>query len=447
MDRDTIAAVATPPGRGGVGIVRVSGPSLLPIIQGVLGFAPRSRHAHYCPFLDQDRSSIDEGIALYFPAPRSFTGEEVLELHGHGGPVVLDLLLRRVLSLGARPARPGEFSERAFLNGKLDLAQAEAIADLIDSQTAMAARLAKRSLEGELSRHAHALVDALMRLRVYVEAVLDFPDEETDLLTDGKVSDHFDDILFQINQVYANAAIGRLVRDGVTIVIAGRPNAGKSSLMNALAGQDRAIVTDLPGTTRDLLREEVQIEGLRVHLIDTAGLTESTDRVEQEGIRRAREEIAAADLLLWIADDQSHHAWEPADLPPMSAKVPILRLLNKIDLSGRPAGPVSSDYGTEIALSAKTGEGLDQLRHVIKDLIGYRGPTEGAFMARRRHLDALDRARASLAEGQRSFQTSHSAELLAEDLRAAQQALSEITGEVTSEDLLGRIFSTFCIGK
>jgi tRNA modification GTPase len=447
MDRDTIAAIATPAGRGGVGIVRVSGPSLSEIVQGVIGRPLTSRHAHFTRFLDADRTVIDEGIALFFPAPASFTGEDVLELQAHGGPVVMDLLLRRVLGLGARPARPGEFSERAFLNGKIDLAQAEAIADLIDSQTEVAARLASRSLKGDLSRRVHRLVEDLTRLRVYIEAALDFPDEEIDFLSDGKVSADLRAIAHQLVQIKAGAQLGRLVRDGMTLVIAGRPNAGKSSLMNALAGEDRAIVTEVPGTTRDLLREEVQIDGLPVHLIDTAGLRQSDDPVEREGIRRARAEIAKADLVLWVADDQSHHAWEVSDLPPLPGNVPILRVLNKIDLTGRPSGPVEGSADAQTALSAKTGRGLDYLRLFIKDLMGYQAPTEGAFMARRRHLDALERADSLVARGVEAFQETGSAELLAEDLRGAQNALSEITGTFSSEDLLGRIFSSFCIGK
>ncbi|MES9855721.1 MAG: tRNA uridine-5-carboxymethylaminomethyl(34) synthesis GTPase MnmE [Sedimenticola sp.] len=445
--QETIAAIATPPGMGGVGIVRISGKDLSAIAEALIGRLPSPRQAHLCRFLDSKEGAIDEGIALYFPAPYSFTGEDVLELQGHGGPVVMDLLLQRVLSCGARLAHAGEFSQRAFLNDKLDLTQAEAIADLIESGTAAAARLAVRSLEGAFSRQINQLLNELINLRTYVEAAIDFPEEEIDFLSDGKVSANLRSVEESISTVQKSAQIGRLLRDGMVLVIAGVPNAGKSSLLNALAGRDSAIVTEIPGTTRDLLREQIQIEGMPLHLVDTAGLRESSDRVEQEGIRRAREEIANADRILWIFDDSAdpdHDAFDRSSLPP---SVPLTLIRNKIDASG--TAPSISDNGqcVEIALSAKTGDGMEQLRTHLKESMGYSGPEEGVFIARRRHLDALERASEHLATGKRALENSGSGELLAEDLRQAQQALGEITGEFTADDLLGQIFGSFCIGK
>ncbi len=432
---------------GGVGIVRISGKDLSAIAEALIGRLPSPRQAHLCRFLDSKEGAIDEGIALYFPAPYSFTGEDVLELQGHGGPVVMDLLLQRVLSCGARLAHAGEFSQRAFLNDKLDLTQAEAIADLIESGTAAAARLAVRSLEGAFSRQINQLLNELINLRTYVEAAIDFPEEEIDFLSDGKVSANLRSVEESISTVQKSAQIGRLLRDGMVLVIAGVPNAGKSSLLNALAGRDSAIVTEIPGTTRDLLREQIQIEGMPLHLVDTAGLRESSDRVEQEGIRRAREEIANADRILWIFDDSAdpdHDAFDRSSLPP---SVPLTLIRNKIDASG--TAPSISDNGqcVEIALSAKTGDGMEQLRTHLKESMGYSGPEEGVFIARRRHLDALERASEHLATGKRALENSGSGELLAEDLRQAQQALGEITGEFTADDLLGQIFGSFCIGK
>ncbi|MES9880392.1 MAG: tRNA uridine-5-carboxymethylaminomethyl(34) synthesis GTPase MnmE [Sedimenticola sp.] len=445
--QETIAAIATPPGMGGVGIVRISGKDLSAIAEALIGRLPSPRQAHLCRFLDSKEGAIDEGIALYFPAPYSFTGEDVLELQGHGGPVVMDLLLQRVLGCGARLAHAGEFSQRAFLNDKLDLTQAEAIADLIESGTAAAARLAVRSLEGAFSRQINQLLNKLINLRTYVEAAIDFPEEEIDFLSDGKVSANLRSVEESISTVQKSAQIGRLLRDGMVLVIAGVPNAGKSSLLNALAGRDSAIVTEIPGTTRDLLREQIQIEGMPLHLVDTAGLRESSDRVEQEGIRRAREEIANADRILWVFDDSAdpdHDALDRSSLPP---SVPLTLIRNKIDASG--TAPSISDNGqcVEIALSAKTGDGIELLRRHLKESMGYSGPEEGVFIARRRHLDALERASEHLATGKRALENSGSGELLAEDLRQAQQALGEITGEFTADDLLGQIFGSFCIGK
>ena len=444
---DTISAIATPPGFGGVGIVRVSGPAVRPLGAAILGSMPPPRRAAHRVFLDSAGKALDEGLALFFPSPYSFTGEDVLELQGHGGPLVLDLLLRRTLELGARPARPGEFTERAFLNGKLDLVQAEAIADLIASTTETAVRLAGRSLQGEFSRRIHALVDALIHLRTFFEAAIDFPEDEIDLLHNGQTRSELAAVLAQVDQVIAAAQQGRLIREGIQLVIAGPPNAGKSSLLNALSGSDRAIVTAYPGTTRDLLREEIQIGGMPVHVVDTAGLRHSEDPVEQEGIRRARAQIDQADRVLWVFDDQC-----PLDLRELEAarfrrQLPVTLVRNKIDLTGIEPGLQETAAGTEVALSARTGAGLDILREHLQAAVGYQANPEGLFMARRRHLDALESARTQLVQAATLLEDSPAAELIAEHLRLAQKSLGEITGEFTTEDLLGRIFSTFCIGK
>lgn len=444
---DTIAAVATPPGRGGVGIVRVSGPACSDIAQAIIGLVPEPRYATLALFRDAEGSVIDEGIVLFFPAPNSFTGEHVLEFQGHGGPVVMDLLLSRILSLGARMARPGEFSERAFLNDKLDLVQAEAIADLIEADTAAAARLATRSLQGAFSRQIHGLVHSLIQLRMFVEAAIDFPEEEIDFLSDGKVSADLQSVIENLRAVQENARVGRLLRDGMHLVIAGQPNAGKSSLLNALAGRESAIVTEVPGTTRDLLREQIQIDGMPLHLVDTAGLRDSEDRVELEGIRRAREEIAQADRILWVFDDQAdpqHDALNRKALPP---GVPLTLIRSKIDLTGARPGIHETKGGTEIGLSTLSGEGIEALKQHLKECMGYRGEQEGEFIARRRHLDALERAAACLVTAERVFLETGAGELLADDLLQAQNALGEITGEFSADDLLGEIFSSFCIGK
>ena len=453
---DTIAAIATPIGRGGVGIVRVSGPLVNAIIARVIGRDLIPRVAHYGPFLehvDVERAGqpLDVGIALFFPGPHSFTGEDVLELQGHGGPVILDCLLREVIRLGARLARPGEFSERAFLNDKIDLAQAEAIADLIDSASEQAARSALRSLQGEFSTRIDALVDQLTRLRMYVEAAIDFPEEEIDFLADGKIARDIVGLLEQIDAVLCQAQQGSLLREGMTIVIAGAPNAGKSSLLNALAGRDSAIVTPIAGTTRDVLREHIQIDGLPLHIIDTAGLRDSSDAVEQEGIRRAWREIERADHLLLVVDSQIEqdidiNALWPVDAPLALPQIPITIVRNKCDLSGLAAGVIATTPAV-LTLSAKTGDGIDILRQHLKTSIGFSGSGEGSFLARRRHLDALLRARDYLYDGQQQLLQHHAGELLAEDLRQCQRALGEITGQVSADDLLGRIFSSFCIGK
>lgn len=448
MTADTIVAIATPPGVGGVGIVRVSGPNVGKIAENLLGKSPRPRYATFARFRDADGVPVDEGIALLFKAPRSFTGEDVLELQGHGGPVVLDRLLARVLALGARPARPGEFTERAFLNGKLDLARAEAVADLIEAGTEAAARAAMNSLSGVFSERVEALVEALIELRVYIEAAIDFAEEEIDFLADEQLSRRLDDLQVRLKRLRAEAGQGRLLRDGMSLVIAGRPNAGKSSLLNRLAGQDSAIVTDVPGTTRDVLRERIQLDGMPLHVIDTAGLRDSTDPVEREGIRRAWNEIEKADRVLLVIDDRAGlTAEDRAIRDRLPERLPLTLIRNKIDLSGTGPGVTSDDRITEVHLSAKTGAGLDALRDHLKQAMGYAGAGEGLFCARRRHLDALERTANHLSAAQHQLDVMRAGELVAEELRLAQQALGEITGEFTSDDLLGRVFSTFCIGK
>jgi tRNA modification GTPase len=445
---DTIAAIATPPGHGGIGIVRLSGSAVLDIAQRLFGRVPEPRRAERHDFLDAEGVLIDSGLVLYFPAPASFTGEHVLELHGHGGPVVMDLLLTRMLSLGARAARPGEFSERAFLNGKLDLAQAEAIADLIDSGTVRAARAAARSLQGVFSERIRELLERLIALRSWIEACMDFPEEEIDLLTDARLEAQIWELSEAIGEVFTSAHQGQLLHDGITLVIAGRPNAGKSSLLNALAGFDAAIVTDIPGTTRDVLREHIQIDGIPLHVIDTAGLHESSDPVEQAGMARARRALEHADRVLLVVDDQA--GFTPADaaiLGALPAGVPHTRIRSKIDRTGRVPGLYEGGTGVEVALSAHSGAGLDALRGHLKQCVGFQEQVEGGYSARRRHLDALQRALDHITEGARLLREQQAAELLAEELREAQQDLGEITGTFTSEDLLDRIFSSFCIGK
>jgi tRNA modification GTPase len=444
---DTICAIATPPGHGGIGIVRASGPAVPSLATAILGRLPAERHAHFARFLDGSGEVIDEGLALFFPGPRSFTGEDVLELQGHGGPAILDRLLRRLIELGARLAGPGEFSERAFLNGKLDLAQAEAVADLIAATSEAGARAAMRSLQGEFSAAVHALVEALIELRLYVESAIDFPDEEIDFLSEGAVSGRLTAIEERLAEVLATARRGQVLRDGMTVVIAGRPNAGKSSLLNRLAGYEAAIVTDVAGTTRDVLREHIHIDGMPLHVIDTAGLRNSADLVEQEGIRRAWHAIEAADQVLLLVDDRhGPEAIEHAVLARLPAGVGVTLIRNKIDLSGTAPGLGVGARGPELAVSAHTGEGLDALRAHLKSLMGYDAETSG-FIARRRHLEALERAASHLTLGRQQLEIYRAGELLAEELRQAQTALSEITGEFTSDDLLGRIFSSFCIGK
>ncbi|RTE65424.1 tRNA uridine-5-carboxymethylaminomethyl(34) synthesis GTPase MnmE [Amphritea opalescens] len=452
INQDTIAAQATPPGRGGVGIVRVSGKLAATIAEQVVGFIPKPRYAHYGPFYDADQHQLDQGLALYFPGPNSFTGEDVLELQGHGGPIIMDFILRRVVECGARLANPGEFSERAFLNDKLDLTQAEAIADLIDSSSEQAARCALKSLQGAFSERIHQLVESLTRLRIYVEAAIDFPEEEIDFLADGKVAGDLQQIIDKLLEVKQEARQGSLIREGMNVVIAGRPNAGKSSLLNALAGKESAIVTDIAGTTRDVLREHIHIDGMPLHIIDTAGLRDSPDEVERIGISRAWDEIQKADRVLLMVDGSTTATDDPQQIWPEfvsrlddQSKITVIR--NKCDLTSEE--PVIGEHHghTLISLSAKADIGVNNLRQHLKDCMGYASTTEGGFLARRRHIDALNRAESLLLTGQEQLIYGGAGELLAEDLREAQHHLSEITGEFSSDDLLGRIFSSFCIGK
>ncbi len=449
--QDTIAALATPPGRGGVGIIRVSGPACRAIAEAMLAHPPASRQAHYGPFRGET-AILDEGIALFFPGPHSFTGEDVLELQGHGGPVIMDLLLERCVQLGARLARPGEFSERAFLNDKLDLAQAEAIADLIEASSRAAAENALRSLQGEFSHRVQALVQRLIELRIYVEAAIDFPEEEIDFLGDGKVADMLQAVTMELGQVRAAAGQGALMREGMNVVIAGRPNAGKSSLLNALTEQETAIVTAIEGTTRDVLREQIHLDGMPLHIIDTAGLRDTPDAVEKIGVARAWAEIEKADRILLLVDAGTTTATDPMLIWPEfvdrlqdASRLTLVR--NKIDTSRELPGIDASAATPIVRLSAKTGAGVEALKEHLKEVVGYSMTTEGRFSARRRHLDALDRAQQALTNGESQLYGFGAGELLAEDLRDAQQALGEITGEFSADDLLGEIFGSFCIGK
>ena len=441
---DTIVAPATAPGYSGVGIVRISGPDTERIARQVLGSLPEPRTATFRTFRDSSGEQLDTGLALYFPAPTSFTGESVLELQGHGGPVVVSMLVDAAVEMGARLAEPGEFSKRAYLNGKLDLVQAEAIADLIDSGTAQAARAALRSLSGAFSKTVNALAEQLTRLRMHVEAAIDFPEEEIDFLSDEALLSRLEECGQAFATLVAEARVGRVLRDGYQVVIVGKPNAGKSSLMNRLSGEDTAIVTEVAGTTRDVLREQINIDGLAVELIDTAGIRENPDRIEEEGIRRARSALRNADAVLWIQDATDDSPQSLDESVPEGAPVTIVR--NKIDKSGELEGADPDDDGL-VRLSAKTGAGVDALRLRLRRLAGYRNLGEGAFTARRRHIDALRRAHRHFRTGRKALQETRAGELLAEELRLAQQALGEITGTVTSDDLLGRIFSEFCIGK
>jgi tRNA modification GTPase len=441
---ETIVAIASAPGRGAVGVIRVSGPRVPEIATAVIGSLPAARQARLASFLDAHGDAIDQGVALYFPFPQSYTGEHVLELQGHGGTLVLDLLLQRLLELGCRMARPGEFSERAFLNGKMDIAQAEAIADLIGAGTAAAARAAVRSLQGEFSARIDDLKSKITGLRVYVEAAIDFPDEEIDFLSDRSLQERLSSVFEGFDSLSQAARQGALLREGLTVVIAGRPNAGKSSLLNRLAGEEVAIVTDLPGTTRDVLRRQVHLDGLPLNLVDTAGLRPTADVVEAEGVRRARQEIARADRVLYILDAAT--AGEP-ELEGLPAGVPVTLVFNKIDLSGETPVLDASTVPPRVFISALTGAGIPLLRSHLKAAAGYLDSDSGALAARRRHLDALTRARGLVQCAADTLSDTRAFELFAEDLRLAQHALGEITGEFTSEDLLGEIFGSFCIGK
>lgn len=456
LERDTIVAIATAPGKGGVGIVRLSGEQSLTIAKTITQRdVLQPRFAHYANFYQANNSEqlLDQGIALYFQAPNSFTGEDVIELQGHGGPVILDAIVQECIKLGARMARPGEFSERAFLNDKLDLAQAEAIADLIDSASLEAAKNAVRSLQGEFSNKIHKLVEQLIHLRLYVEAAIDFPDEDIDFLSDGKVENDLLAIIAELEQLLSQAQQGRILQEGMTVVIAGKPNAGKSSLLNALAGFEAAIVTDIEGTTRDVLKEHILIDGMPLHIIDTAGLRDSPDLVEQEGIRRAWQAIHNADAILLVVDSSTQAIENSAAIWPeftsqLNQNDHLTVIANKCDLNNSPAGISQDQQGnTVIHLSAKQKMGIDLLREHLKKIAGFNQQGEGGFTARRRHLEALEKAMTYLQHGKHQLLTAGAGELLAEDLRYCQQHLNEITGEFTADDLLGRIFSSFCIGK
>lgn len=446
---DTIAAIATPPGRGGIGIVRVSGKLALDIAEKITAIKPTPRYAHYSNFNDAEGLVIDIGLIIYFPAPHSFTGEDIIEFQGHGGPVVMDSLLQRILQLGARLATPGEFSQRAFLNDKIDLTQAEAIADLIDSSSQQAARSAVRSLQGEFSKRIDHFLEKLINLRIYIEAAIDFPDEEVDFLSDGKVEWDLMQLLNELKLLIAATKQGTILREGVSVVIAGHPNAGKSTLLNQLSGREAAIVTDIPGTTRDVMREYILIDGVPLHIIDTAGLRDSDDPIEQEGIRRARQEIDNADRVLVIIDGQQ---LKDIDIKQyiqsqFNPAIPVTIIINKIDLLGTKVHREFLEGYDCLYISAKQALGIDLLRQYLREQFGFNQTNEGGFIARRRHLQALENALQSIKQGAKQLSIHHAGELVAEDLRVAQQYLCEITGEFTSDDLLGKIFSEFCIGK
>lgn len=462
-DTDTICAIATPPGRSGVGIVRISGPLSGDIALKILHFLPSPRHAHFTGFYDTDSTLIDQGLALYFPSPNSFTGEDVLELQGHGGYFILDYLLKEAIKAGARIARPGEFSERAFLNDKIDLAQAEAIADLIESSSEEAARSAMRTLQGDFSKLINSLCTAIIELRAYIEAAIDFSEEEIDFLTEGKTAESLRSILNQLDSILAQAKQGALLREGMSVVIAGKPNAGKSSLLNALAGKESAIVTDIAGTTRDTLIEHINIDGMPLHITDTAGLRESDDVVEREGIRRALQAIENADRILLMVDSSQDKVTPQNLLSYLSGlgfqklntainlnRVTIIQ--NKIDKANLLESIYTShdeddNAITTLHISAKNQLGLSLLRDHLKDCMGYQSAGEGGFIARRRHLDSLESARICLLQAENQLLGKKAGELVAEDLRHAHQHLGEITGEFSTDDLLGKIFSSFCVGK
>lgn len=462
-DTDTICAIATPPGRSGVGIVRISGPQSREIANKILHFNPTPRHAHFTNFHDQDSRLIDQGIALFFPSPNSFTGEDVLELQGHGGYFILDFLLNEAIKAGARIARPGEFSERSFLNGKIDLTQAEAIADLIESSSEEAARSAMRTLQGDFSRLIHSLCASIVDLRVYVEAAIDFTEEEIDFLTEGKTAESLKSIINQLDSILLQAQQGALLREGMSVVIAGKPNAGKSSLLNALAGKDSAIVTDIAGTTRDTLVERINIDGMPLHITDTAGLRESDDIVEKEGIRRALQAIESADRILLVVDSCQDNV-QPENLQEYLIGLGFLKIgtaidpgrvtiiQNKIDKTNLEGGVYTNRDAddnaiTTVHISAKNKTGIALLRNHLKDCMGFQYAGEGGFIARRRHLDALEHSRTCLVQAHCQLLGKGAGELIAEDLRHAHQYLGEITGEFSTDDLLGKIFSSFCVGK
>lgn len=442
---DTIVAVATAGGRAGIGVVRLSGPTVRQIAPQICSRALSPRHATLVSFLAEDRHALDRGIAILFEAPNSYTGEDILELHGHGGTAVLRLLMQRCVDLGARPAEPGEFTKRAFLNGKLDLVQAESVADLIDASSAAAVRSAMQSLSGAFSDQVQMLAAELLEIRARIEAVLDFPEEEIDVVANANLMERVDRMRIRLRKLLRDAAQGSLLREGTRAVLVGRPNVGKSSLMNRLAREEVAIVTDIPGTTRDALRYELVIEGVPVHVVDTAGLRTGGDQVERLGIERTIAEVAKADIAILVADgavDDGESSF--AELTVVPSKSKILRVINKIDLSGQEPRLVTQDGAASVWVSAKTGEGMELLRQAILELAGWQSQEEAPFMARERHLLALQEADKSLHAAQRA---STQLELFAEELRLAHMALGRITGETTADDLLGEIFSRFCIGK
>lgn len=450
LNTDTIVAIATAPGRGGVGIVRISGPRCKEFAAKILKQNLSPRNAHYCDFFEASGGVIDKGIAIFFPNPHSFTGEDVLELQGHGGPVILDMLVAEVVNLGARLANPGEFSERAYLNDKLDLAQAEAVADLINASSRHAAKHALNSLQGEFSKKIQQLVDQLIHLRMYVESAIDFPEEEVDFLNDGHVESKLLKIIAHVDDILQQAQQGVLVREGMNVVIAGRPNAGKSSLLNALVDQDVAIVTNIAGTTRDVLKQHIHIDGMPLHVIDTAGLRDSPDTVEKIGMQRAWSEITTSDRILLVIDvtdvqqlDYQNHWKEFFNDKNLCKKLTVV--FNKIDKINF---NIQTDNTVEqLAISAKEKTGLSELKNHLKNVMGYQNTNEGGFSARRRHVDAIENAKKSLITGLTQLRQTAAGELLAEDLKYAQDYCNQITGEFTPDDLLGKIFGSFCIGK
>src|SRR6056300_67263 len=445
VSSETICAVATPSGRGGISVIRISGACSYQVAEKLTSHKLLPRHAHYGAFYSACGEVIDNGISLFFPGPDSFTGEDVVEVQAHGGPFVVDMLLQEILSQGVRLANPGEFSERAFLNDKIDLAQAEAIADLIESNSMEAARFAIRSLQGEFSTLINSLISSILELRKYIEAAMDFPEEEVDFLEEGDVKNRLIAILSRLDEVLAKARQGTIMKNGLHVVIAGEPNAGKSSLLNVLAGQSRAIVTDIAGTTRDTLKEHISIDGMPLHIIDTAGLHNSNDIVEQEGIKRAWKEITEADLVLLVIDatkafDPESNELIAAIKNVMEDSLNLILVFNKTDLNEH-----SSVHNED--LSAKSGAGIESLKTTLKEFAGLNTSVEGGFISRRRHLDALEKSRGFLISGLEELTTSKTGELVAEDMREAHQALEAITGKYSSDDLLGEIFSSFCIGK
>lgn len=442
---DTIAAIATATGSGGIGVVRVSGPQARTIAQSILGQCPSPRHAAYLPFKEADQSTIDQGIAIYFQAPNSYTGEDVLELQAHGGPALLQILLSRCLALGARQALPGEFTQRAYLNEKMDLAQAEAVADVINASTAEAARSAMRSLSGEFSNRIHVLLDRLIELRMYVEACLDFPEEEIDFITQGNVEAKLKNILAELQKIFQQAKQGNLLREGLTVVLVGQPNVGKSSLINQLAGDEVAIVTPIAGTTRDTVKSLIQINGIPLHIIDTAGLRETDDEIEKFGIARTWRALESANIALLLLD-ATHGITdvEKSILDRLPLDLPKIWVHNKIDLSSEAPSLKEIDHEMHVFISAKKGDGVDLLKAHLLKMAGWQTTSEGIFMARTRHLESIAKVESFLNVG---LQSIDQAELVAENLRSAQTELNSITGEFTPDDLLGEIFSKFCIGK